>query len=126
MDDVKPVDVVSAMIETSRDSLQHSPRHLLIRGAIAGGILGSATRVAISGALSTAQPLVGAAIFPVGLTMIVLLGRELVNGSFGLLPLALGHLVGGFVFTGLGLYLALGSARRAAPASPPAVHVAAE
>ncbi|MBR1220182.1 hypothetical protein JQ557_19410 [Bradyrhizobium sp. U87765 SZCCT0131] len=109
MDDVKPVDVVSAMIETSRDSLQHSPRHLLIRGAI-------------SGALSTAQPLVGAAIFPVGLTMIVLLGRELVNGSFGLLPLALGHLVGGFVFTGLGLYLALGSARRAAPA----VHVAAE
>ncbi|MEW6644323.1 MAG: formate/nitrite transporter family protein [Pseudomonadota bacterium] len=88
MDYVKPVDVVSNMIETSRAKLQLSPRDLLIRGAIAGGILGIATSLAFSGALSTGQPLVGALIFPVGLVMIVLLGLELVTGSFGLLPLA--------------------------------------
>jgi len=88
MDYVKPVDVVSNMIETSRAKLKLSPRDLLIRGAIAGGILGIATSLAFSGALSTGQPLVGALIFPVGLVMIVLLGLELVTGSFGLLPLA--------------------------------------
>jgi len=38
--------------------------------------------------VSTGQPLVGALIFPVSLVMIVLLGLELVTGSFGLLPLA--------------------------------------
>ena len=51
-------------------------------------ILGVATSLAFNAALSTGQPLVGAIIFPVGLVMIVLLGLELVTGSFGLLPLA--------------------------------------
>ena len=37
--------------------------------------------------VQTGQPLVGALIFPVGLILIVLLGLDLVTGSFGLLPL---------------------------------------
>jgi formate/nitrite transporter len=37
--------------------------------------------------VQTGQPLVGALVFPVGLILIVLLGLDLVTGSFGLLPL---------------------------------------
>ena len=87
MDYVKPADVVSQMVETGRRKLALEPRDLLIRGALSGALLGVATSLAFTGALSTGQPLVGALIFPVGLVMIVLLGLELVTGSFGLLPL---------------------------------------
>ena len=87
MDYVKPAEVVTAMVETGRRKLALEPRDLLIRGALSGALLGVATSLAFTGALSTGQPLVGALIFPVGLVMIVLLGLELVTGSFGLLPL---------------------------------------
>jgi formate transporter len=88
MDYVKPADVVATMIESASQKLRLAPRDLLIRGALSGAILGVATSLAFTGALSTGQPLVGAIIFPVGLVMIVLLGLELVTGSFALLPLA--------------------------------------
>jgi formate/nitrite transporter len=87
MDYVKPVDVATAMVETGRRKLKLSPTDLLIRGALAGAILGAATSLAFTGALQTGQPLVGALIFPVGLVIIVILGLDLVTGSFGLLPL---------------------------------------
>ena len=82
MDYVKPVDVASAMVETGRRKLALSPTDLLIRGALAGSILAAATSLAITGAVQTGQPLVGALIFPVGLILIVLLGLDLVTGSF--------------------------------------------
>jgi len=88
MDYAKPADVVASMIDASLKKLALSPRDLLIRGALSGALLGAATALAFSGAITTGQPLVGALIFPVSLVMIVLLGLELVTGSFGLLPLA--------------------------------------
>jgi formate/nitrite transporter len=88
MDYAKPADVVKTMIDSAGTKLALAPRDLLIRGMLSGALLGAATSLAISGALSTGQPLVGALIFPVGLVMIVLLGLELVTGSFALLPLA--------------------------------------
>jgi formate/nitrite transporter len=88
MDYVKPAEVVKAMIEVSRTKLSLSPRDLLIRGALAGALLGAATSFAFTAAVTTGQPLVGALIFPVGLVMIVILGLELITGSFALLPLA--------------------------------------
>ena len=87
MDYVKPVDVASAMIETGRRKLTLSPLDLVIRGALAGGILAAATSLALTGMVQTNQPLVGALIFPVGLILIVLLGLDLVTGAFGLVPL---------------------------------------
>ncbi len=87
MDYVKPAEVAANMVETGRRKLALTPRDLLIRGALAGGILGIATSLAFTGSVSTGQPLVGALIFPVGLVMIVLLSLELVTGSFALLPL---------------------------------------
>src|ERR1700757_4387859 len=87
MDYVKPADVAAAMVDSASNKLRLAPRDLLIRGILSGAILGVATSLAFGAAVSTGQPLVGAIIFPVGLVMIVLLGLELVTGSFGLLPL---------------------------------------
>jgi formate/nitrite transporter len=120
MDYAKPTDVVATMIESASSKLALAPRDLLIRGMLSGALLGAATSLAFTGALSTGQPLVGALIFPVGLVMIVLLGLELVTGSFALLPLSrlehgtdskkiianwawvfLGNLIGSVIYGGL-------------------------
>ncbi|HWZ41557.1 MAG TPA: formate/nitrite transporter family protein [Bradyrhizobium sp.] len=79
MDYIKPTDVVAAMIDASLRKLALGPRDILIRGALSGALLGAATALAFSGAITTGQPLVGALIFPVSLVMIVLLGLELVT-----------------------------------------------
>lgn len=134
MDYVKPVDVASAMVETGRRKLGMSTADCLIRGALAGGILAAATSLAITGTVQTGQPLVGALIFPVGLILIVLLGLDLVTGSFALLPLPwlekeatsstmlakwgfvfIGNLIGSVVYGGL-LAIVLTNFGTAAPA----------
>jgi len=88
MDYAKPADVVASMVDAGLKKLALGPRDLLIRGALSGALLGAATTLAFTGAVTTGQPLVGAIIFPVSLVMIVLLGLELVTGSFALVPLA--------------------------------------
>jgi formate transporter len=134
MDYVKPVDVAAAMINTGRSKLALSPVDLVIRGGLAGGILAAATSLAFTGMVQTDQPLVGALIFPVGLILIVLLGLDLVTGSFGLLPLPwmenqvstrtmlanwcyvfLGNLIGSMIYGGL-LAIVLTNFGTAAPA----------
>jgi formate/nitrite transporter len=134
MDYAKPTDVVTAMVDASLKKLALTPRDLLIRGALSGALLGAATSLAFGAAVTTGQPLVGALIFPVGFVMIVLLGLELVTGSFALLPLApldgksswsavasnwswvfLGNLIGSMVYGGL-LAIALTNMGTAAPA----------
>src|SRR5271155_799027 len=103
----------------------------LLRPAL---IIAAATSLAITGAVQTDQPLVGALIFPVGLILIVLLGLDLVTGSFGLLPLPwiendtesktmlanwgwvfVGNLIGSVVYGGL-LAIALTNFGATAPA----------
>jgi formate transporter len=134
MDYAKPTDVVTAMVDASLKKLALTPRDLLIRGALSGALLGAATSLAFGAAVTTGQPLVGALIFPVGFVMIVLLGLELVTGSFALLPLApldgksswsavasnwswvfLGNLLGSMIYGGL-LAIALTNMGTAAPA----------
>jgi formate/nitrite transporter len=87
MDYVKPEDVAISMLSAGASKLRLSPGDLLIRGALSGAILGVATTLALTGAVTTGQPIVGAVIFPVGLVSIVLMGLELVTGSFALVPL---------------------------------------
>jgi len=87
MDYVKPADVAVAMLETGKRKLALAPRDLLIRSMLSGAILGIATSLAFTGAVQTGQPFVGALVFPVGIGMIVLLGLELITGSFALVPL---------------------------------------
>src|ERR1700683_4465147 len=104
MDYVKPADVAVAMAETGKRKLALAPRDLLIRGILSGAILGIATSLAVTGAVQTGQPIVGALIFPVGIGAIVLLGLELITGSFALVPLPWldGEVSGGAVLANWG------------------------
>ena len=88
MDYLKPAEVVTAMVEAGTRKAALSATDLLVRGALSGAILGIATQLAITAAVQTGVPLVGALIFPVGFVMIVLLNLELVTGSFAVLPMA--------------------------------------
>jgi formate transporter len=120
MDYVKPADLACAMVNAGRSKLALPPLDLVIRGGLAGAILAAATSLAITAAVQSNVPLVGALVFPVGLILIVLLGLDLVTGSFGLLPLPwlendadaktmlanwgwvfLGNLIGSVVYGGL-------------------------
>jgi formate/nitrite transporter len=88
MDCVEPTRIVSAMIQSGAVKAELGPQDLVIRGALSGALLGIATSLALGAAAQTGQLIVGALIFPVGFVMIVLLGLELVTGSFALLPMA--------------------------------------
>jgi formate/nitrite transporter len=89
MDSIKPADIVSSMVQAGATKALLGPLDLLVRGCLSGALLGIATSLALGAAVQTGQILVGALIFPVGFVMIVLLGLELVTGSFALLPMAL-------------------------------------
>ena len=89
MDSLKPADIIANMVQGGIAKVRLGPFDLLVRGALSGALLGFATSLAIGATVQTGQPLVGALIFPVGFVMIVLLGLELVTGSFALLPLAI-------------------------------------
>ncbi len=94
MDYVKPSEVVRSMVASGAAKAALGPRDILIRGGLSGALLACATSFAFTGALQTNVPLVGAIIFPVGFVMIILLGLELVTGSFAIVPLGA---VGGYV-----------------------------
>ncbi|HVT73994.1 MAG TPA: formate/nitrite transporter family protein [Lacunisphaera sp.] len=142
MDYIKPIDVVRNMISTGNAKAGLSTKDLLIRGFLSGALLGFATSLALTATLQTNVPLVGALVFPVGFVMIVLLGLELVTGSFALVPLAgltgqrspgqvaanlgwvfVGNLLGSVAY-GILLYIALTSMGTEAPAGVAAKLVA--
>jgi formate/nitrite transporter len=87
MDYCNPANVVAALIEAGKRKAALSITDILIRGALSGAILGISTELAITAAVQTGVPLVGALIFPVGFVMIVLLNLELVTGSFAVMPM---------------------------------------
>lgn len=88
MDYVKPSEVLDSMIEAGKNKAELSIMQLLVRGSLGGAILACATTLAFTAAAQTKIPMVGALLFPVGFVMIILLGLELVTGSFALIPLA--------------------------------------
>ena len=88
MDYIKPTEVVDSLIQAGVAKAALSTKDLLIRGFLSGALLAFATSLALTATVQTGAPLVGALIFPVGFVMIVLLGLELVTGSFAVVPLA--------------------------------------
>ena len=134
MDYIKPPDVLASLLAAGSSKAALPPRHLLIRGALSGALLAVSTSLALTATLQTNVPLVGALVFPVGFAMIIVLGLELVTGSFALLPLArlehgvdtrrvvanwgwvfLGNLIGSVIYGGL-LAIALTNMGTSAPA----------
>jgi formate/nitrite transporter len=143
MDYVKPADVVKSMLAAGDTKAGLSIKDLWLRGILSGALLGFATSLAITATMQTNIPLIGALVFPVGFVMIVLLGFELVTGSFAVVTLAgvdgrrrwsqvatslawvfLANLVGS-VFYGALLYAVLTSTGSEAPAGIAAKIIAA-
>ncbi|MGU3540345.1 formate/nitrite transporter family protein [Methylobacterium sp. A54F] len=88
MDFVKPTDMAAAMSDSGVLRAQLPIRDMLVRGMMAGALLGIATSLAVTATMQTGVPFVGAVVFPVGFVMIVCLGLELCTGNFGILGLS--------------------------------------
>ena len=88
MDFVKPTEVLQSMIDFGESKTKINRVQMLIRGILAGAIHAFATTLAYTAVSQTSLGLVGALIFPAGFVIIILLGLELVTGSFALIPLA--------------------------------------
>lgn len=86
MDYVSPPELMADALELAKRKAALSVRDLLLRGALAGVLLGYATSLVMVVLSQGLPPIVGAALFPVGFVMLVLLGFELVTGNFALLP----------------------------------------
>jgi len=134
MDYLKPMEVVKSMLAAGDTKAGLSVKDLLLRGILSGALLGVATSLAFTATAQTGVPLVGALVFPVGFVMIILLGLELVTGSFAVTMLAgvdgrrpwakvianlcwvfAGNLAGSLLYGGL-LYVVLTDAGSHAPA----------
>jgi len=89
MDYVTPKQLVADMLEAARKKAALSVRDLMIRGILAGVLLGYATSLVMVVMSQGLPPIVGAILFPVGFVMLVLLGLELATGNFALLPAGL-------------------------------------
>jgi formate transporter len=88
MDYVKPQGVVESMLARGAVKLGLPPRHLVIRGMLAGAYLGIGTSMAVTAAVETGLWVVGSVLFPFGLALAILLGAEIITGSFALIPCA--------------------------------------
>lgn len=88
MDYVKPADIASNMLASGALKVKLPVKQLLVRGALAGAYLGVATSMAVTAAVQTGLPIIGALIFPFGFCLVILLGTEIITGSFALLPCA--------------------------------------
>lgn len=86
---VQPDQLIDSLVEAGVAKANLSIGQMLARGTLAGAILACATTFAFTATLQTGVPVVGAILFPVGFVVIVILGLELVTGSFALIPLAL-------------------------------------
>jgi formate/nitrite transporter len=88
MDYIRPSEVAESFIAGGVAKSQLPVRQLLLRGLLSGALLGFATTVAFTANAQGLAPVIGAALFPVGFAMIVVLSLELVTGSFAMVPAA--------------------------------------
>ena len=127
-DFVVAADAVAAARQAGLQKARLTPGQMVLRGALAGGLLAYATSLVMVMLAQGAPPSAAALCFPVGFAILVLLGLELVTGNFALLSLAYaarelssgelwrnwigvyaGNLLGGVVYAGL-FYLAISGA----------------
>ena len=83
-----PSEFVTKMVDAGESKIFMSTRDTLIRAYMAGAILALATVFAITVTVQTGSPLIGAMLFPVGFSMLYLMGFDLLTGVFVLAPLA--------------------------------------
>lgn len=83
-----PSEFVTKMVDAGESKIFMSTRDTLIRAYMAGAILALAAAFAVAMSVQTGSPLIGAILFPVGFSMLYLLGFDLLTVVFVLTPLA--------------------------------------
>ncbi len=83
-----PSEFVTKMVDAGESKIYMSTRDTLIRAYMAGAILALAAAFAVTITVTTGSPLLGAVLFPVGFSMLYLMGFDLLTGVFVLTPLA--------------------------------------
>jgi len=86
---LEPTEFVTKMVDSGESKVFMSTKDTLIRAYMAGAILALAAVFAITVAVKTGSPLLGAILFPVGFIMLYLMKFDLLTGVFTLVPLAL-------------------------------------
>ena len=86
---LEPTEFVTKMVDSGESKVYMSTKDTLIRAYMAGAILALAAVFAITVAVKTGSPLLGAVLFPVGFIMLYLMKFDLLTGVFTLVPLAL-------------------------------------
>lgn len=86
---VKPVDLVTTMIDAGQKKVLMSTRDTIVRAIMGGALLALAAAFAVTVSVTTGYPILGALLFPVGFIMLYLLGYDLLTGVFVLGPMAL-------------------------------------
>ena len=76
------------MVQAGATKAKLSIKDLLIRGGLAGALLGFGTTLAFTAETQSQMGVLGALLFPACFVIVILLGLELVTGNFALLPLA--------------------------------------
>jgi formate/nitrite transporter len=85
---LEPSEFVTKMVDAGESKIYMSTKDTFIRAYMAGAVLGLAAIFAITVAVKTGSPLVGALLFPVGFIMLYLMKFDLLTGVFTLVPLA--------------------------------------
>ena len=83
-----PSEFVTKMVDAGESKIFMSTRDTIVRAYMAGAILALAAWFAVTINVQTGQPIVGALLFPVGFSMLILMGFDLLTGVFVLAPLA--------------------------------------
>ncbi|WP_234982601.1 formate/nitrite transporter family protein [Ornithinibacillus halophilus] len=85
---MRPNEVVDSIADAGAKKAKLPASKILVKGALSGAFLGYATTLAFTASTQTGYDIIGAAIFPAGFVLILLLNLELVTGSFAMLPIA--------------------------------------
>lgn len=84
-----PSEFVTKMVDAGESKIYMATRDAFIRAYMAGAILAIAAVFAVTVAVQTGYPIIGAILFPVGFCILYLMGFDLLTGVFVLTPLAL-------------------------------------
>ncbi|MHB1246654.1 MAG: formate/nitrite transporter family protein [Sulfuriferula sp.] len=84
-----PSEFVTKMVDAGESKIYMATRDTLIRAFMAGAILAIAAVFAVTVSVQTGYPIIGAILFPVGFSILYLMGFDLLTGVFVLTPLAL-------------------------------------
>jgi formate/nitrite transporter len=86
---LEPGEFATKMVDAGEQKIFMSTKDTIVRAFMAGAILALAAFFAITVAVKTGVPLIGALLFPVGFIMLYLMKFDLLTGVFTLVPLAL-------------------------------------